>query len=525
MVNKTHLLTIRNWLIDVADYFDIPSGAQRDKAIQDALHLLESYEKQEKINIPKAFLQGYAIASFKVAAENQTDICENIDYDTLNYLCDGAKACSPQLLKRFVKQLRDLYPPSSCTQRRSKQNPIHIRGIPINRLDQLFPALQKYKQIHLDSDATNCIFGKIRNWTVVPKQSASDSMVALGHLGNLRIAVKTSIVNEFPLGSIDIIDNLEYERQIYERIINKMIEQNYSPNFIYHVGTVTCSYDDLFGLLSLSPNNNDNNMKTFFQQLSNLGHAYKNEYDELPRCATSLIMEGLKNYSTYREALQTEPPPRPVNILNLLFQIIYTLLCMQKRGLYHHDLHTNNIAIEKDTSGTLFHSHPIVYVLSEKHIYVVNGRNNLVKIFDWDFGYHPRIGENVHLVDEMCGNYARCNDNPNRNFDIMHMISTSIKDNPPLMASIFSVLTKIPEQKLRTVHKWWGYGQETIPKDWKKLENLRLINVLKNPTFNYLRLDDNKKKQITKRNMVFFRPGISKKRRTAILNSLLGSSS
>lgn len=522
MVDKKDIKILRDWFNDVVDHLGIKVELQK-KCVNKAVRLINKTE----IDVPRNRFQPFGAACLKVALEETCDF--NWSYNSIEYLCAGdGRICPKRLIRMYTNQVRQIT--RGCKRRKVKR--LAHRGIPISNLGELFPVLKEYKQIHLDDDATKCIFGKIRNWTVVSKTSSSDSLVALGYLGKLQIAIKAALLTEQPVYD-GLIESLEYERRIYERLINRMIEQHFTPNFIYYVGTVTCNYGTLL-------DTTDPKRKKFQKQLKRLGDEYTNDNGEFPRCVASLIIEGLKRYDTFNDNLKKFKnilPPQitttnlletmyKTHLMQILFQILYTLLCMQKKKLVHYDLHTSNIAIERNTSGTPFHENVIIYVLNEKDIFYVSAKNNLVKIFDWDFGYSPSVGNNDKLEYDMCIDYARCN-KFNRQFDIMHFISSSVDVNGPLMTRIFALMTKIHMDEFKKVPTWWGYGtnMKDIPESFAKLKKIKIISMLKSFVFDPMRkppFNDSKFiHQSVKNNLVFFVPGITQNKREEIVKDLL----
>lgn len=290
---------------------------------------------------------------------------------------------------------------------------------------------------------------------------SSDSFVVKASYYNKPIAVKISI---HPGKKRDLIPQLEYEAKIYEQIINNLcIGKRMSPNFVWYIGTSICkriNFTDQYTPLKL---------KKFNKQ-------YKSIYKKKGSPDTKLlVIEGLSKFIDVYDYIQNKNGSTETKIKNLLFQILYNLYLMQEIKLSHYDMHMGNIALELDTSklGTL-HTHDVCYKLKGGTIYKINVKNFLIKLFDWDMGYHKSIGKNNSLDGNLCEDYKRCN-KYTRGWDVKHVLMNIIDNissngNTILAKKIMKVF-KIGEREMQ---KWLPWGN-TDPIEMKYMNVKKLL--------------------------------------------------
>ena len=264
---------------------------------------------------------------------------------------------------------------------------------------------------------------QLKDSKLLPKESASPSEVIFAKLlldqitGNRRlipVALKMwlNIPENIAKRAHDIQDivkdtyGLDYEVKVYRQIINKILTENYSPNFISYVG---------YGNCSMYNKNNELHISSFLSgaQVNNIKKGFDNAY--IPgiwknrdvgvsmlllekveaRGPTMTLHSFIRNMDEKTE--QTEYP-------KVLFQIVYSLAVMAKFKLVHNDLHSDNILV-------VDHIDPVASVFKVgKHKFLIKSRY-VPYIFDWDFAYSPLLGDNGKIKDDeyYCGKLNLCN--------------------------------------------------------------------------------------------------------------------
>ena len=441
-------------------------------------------------------------------------------------------------------------------------------NINITGPDDLFPALWLHKKINFDAATTACIFGQLHDWHVISQPHSTQSIVVLGKYENVNMLIKLGLLEPESLrlgDTASLIPPLEYERRIYEKFINPLVLKKNTPNLRMFVGTVMCNILSLTKVIK---------KKVFNSELVELEEAYIKKYREKPVDAVSLVLEGFKEFeilynvvTVFKKGTNQDYPttakhfieiannmekrrkamgvillksPRlgftyvMKNMPSFLFQILYTLNCLKETGLKHNDLHLANVAIEANTEGTLFHTNSIMYVTANVK-YVINVKNALVKLYDWDQGFSKVVGNNETLdnnpEDGLCMDYGRCNEYLNPNYDIMHVLAQMvITSNFRLASTIGAILGWAPLDTVIWADKWGSFGRPTIKEQTAMSisdlittrEEIKAFNpdrLLASPFFDVFRLENNPKVTI-RRDMVFFLPSITQKEREATLDLL-----
>ena len=183
------------------------------------------------------------------------------------------------------------------------------------------------------------------------------------------------------------IDGLEYEKEIYSRVIKKIIEDKYSPNFVEYVDFISYDIVDFLDLINPSEPMSDKKLVDFIKEIEHL-----DEITCIKNNNPGLIDHILSNFTV--ECIITREPINVTtmydmfkqNILNnkeiykIIFQLIYNLNLMDKIELQHNDLHVGNILIERlDKPIELYYIVGVnTFKISTKYI---------IRIFDWDYSY------------------------------------------------------------------------------------------------------------------------------------------
>lgn len=408
------------------------------------------------------------------------------------------------------------------------------RGIPISKIDKLFPALRAHTAIRLDDKATRCLIGQLTRWTVVPREIAhsGDTIVVMGQLKGGKnkvysVVLKMGLREEVP--ERHLIQEMEYERRIYRQLINPMVAQRFTPNLMLYLGDLVCNASVLERAIQQKRTRAS---REFIYQLTVLR---RHERRRRSTCMITVVMEGLQQYTTVNQYIEETKKVSNVEQYNsakrflqspnltiqkipsILWQILYTCMCLKYLKLMHYDMHLQNVAVEADTSGTPFHRKPIVYVLDKDNVFLINAKNCLVKLFDWDFGYSPRIGNNEKLKsnDCFCQAYGRCNDLQNPHYDVIHFLSLILMENLQLKPML-EAITNMPTESW--VNDWPIYGKRVNQKFWNRFDP---ESMLKSEFFRRFRLPKGRKLR-TSSNMFFYHPKLTEKSRQSIRNKIHG---
>lgn len=446
----------------------------------------------------------------------------------------------------------------------------YTQGIEKNISNDLFPALDAFQAMKPDKRTALCFLNNFKNTKVKEKKgSASPSLVMFGNWNynknhTIQLALKLSLYNQTLLekNKGKLILPMEYERNIYQSIINPMISQKISPNFVAYVGTMVCNKrnfytnnglgrDPCVGQADKDPSKaglSKADFKELKQQLCTLDEQYREPPDTNPfevddaytypaDCIIGLLTEGIKKPIDMYDWLDL--PASKEQVRAGMFQLIYTLHCMEEAKLMHYDMHFGNVLVETDTSNyNLVNKEGfIVYVLSENDMFMVPVKDNMVKCFDWDFGYNPSVGNNSKLnwtpklrdkrqiINNkrlVVGGGGSRGNKVFLGFDLAHALTAGSDFDEQSSTKYFYnfVFELIGEwspavfgEKIHT----WGQG----PKDPAKWGFKRSIftpsKMLKHQIFSQYRIQNGQK---VLKDLVFFAPGIKKGKRNQILQKI-----
>lgn len=82
---------------------------------------------------------------------------------------------------------------------------------------------------------------------------------------------------------------------------------------------------------------------------------------------------------------------------SILFQVLYTVVCMNLMGVYHRDLHCGNIFIDRPTN---FEGTTCLYAIDSNHFYMIKNENVLPRIYDFDRSHVQDLGTNIFMTDK-----------------------------------------------------------------------------------------------------------------------------
>lgn len=255
----------------------------------------------------------------------------------------------------------------------------------------------------------NCKIGEhLQNFTVLKnKNSYSASIIMFGdvtHKGkNIPITIKLVFDAKDKLNN-----SLKIEQQIYENVTEKLILNYNTPHLMKCLGVVkSCGVEDIMNSFK-----NKEELTIFKDCRKTIN---KKVYDV--NDVSMLILEKcqgktLHYYSQHENLNEAE-------VLNILFQLLYTLKCFEQIKLTHNDMHMNNIFINK-----LKEPEERIYYITKDRWVKINVTYD-VKIFDYDRGsiYHPSVDRNFMLDIKFCETYNECSSyDPKR--DLQSVIST-----------------------------------------------------------------------------------------------------
>lgn len=240
------------------------------------------------------------------------------------------------------------------------------------------------------------------------KESASDSIILFGkiqpgsdllHSTNRNIVIKLTFEHLNPLENL-----LEVERAIYRNIITNLINNKHTPNLMAYLGDSTCTAEK-------------------FAMSRDQAIIFKNLYDDIDGDEYNkniyhlLVMEKSLNSTTMGKWFKENHSEK--EILAVIFQVLYTLVCFANIGLSHNDLHPGNIFIED------FGKEITLYFQRSDNKYIKLVTRYIPKIYDFDRGsiVHPAVPINLGLDKDYCKEYGTCN-YANEKFDMYQFIST-----------------------------------------------------------------------------------------------------
>lgn len=105
------------------------------------------------------------------------------------------------------------------------------------------------------------------------------------------------------------------------------------------------------------------------------------------------------------------------DVLEVMFQVFYTLLCFYNICLQHNDLHFGNIFVEELPA-------PVnLYYKTSSNQYVRLTTKYMIKIYDFDRGSSPHVQRNIFIDYFFCKKHGQCNA-PRSKVDIFNFLSS-----------------------------------------------------------------------------------------------------
>lgn len=241
----------------------------------------------------------------------------------------------------------------------------------------------------------------VDNIEFIGRQKNDNAYFYKGYLKNsdVRVFIKVLVFSEkIP----EMFDVSEYERCVYDNIINKVTKLELTPNLVkmYSYGN-DC-------ILKLDKIDNKRSNYIVIDYLSTT-----NTYD---------LSDYLKTVKHTKESKQ--------EMYDIFIQILFTLYLFQLLKLNHADLHGRNIKLEKLDK-------PVdLYYLIEDKLYVLKKQEYIVKIFDYDLSTTKKCGLNVVQYDS----FTLKLDKFTKNLDLMKV--TKVFDKHVRFNNFFNIFVK-----------------------------------------------------------------------------------
>lgn len=161
--------------------------------------------------------------------------------------------------------------------------------------------------------------------------------------------------------------NLATERRVYMEVTNKLLFQRATPHIIACYGVLHEGNISIKSLEGIEQN----------LTRSDRAHLIKNGF--YPQKPVALVLEAAQFSSQlYVPRRKDASGGTGSEYGDILFQVLWTLLCFQDVGLRHNDLHTGNIFVRNMGRAKTY-----VYVLSEEVAFSLT-TNTHVLIYDFD---------------------------------------------------------------------------------------------------------------------------------------------
>ncbi len=209
------------------------------------------------------------------------------------------------------------------------------------------------------------------------KTTASDTIQFTTSLDNdettddntTRVFLKVSFA-EKPPGEAENA-NVSTERLIYSDVTNRLLFQRATPHIIACYGVLTENEISVKSLRDIE------------DRISSKERAHLIKVGFIPAKPIALLLQPAR-YSSPLSSLRGGPHPGVYS--DVLFQVLWTLLCFQDVGLRHNDLHTGNVFFRFGRAVTN------VYVMSDE---VAFSMTSPVTTFVYDFDRSDKIATAV----------------------------------------------------------------------------------------------------------------------------------
>ena len=224
------------------------------------------------------------------------------------------------------------------------------------------------------------------------------------------------------------ITGLIYENDVYQKIINPLINNKICTNFVRNFGSgASCSYYDLLDILLNKTMSDKLNILTDKECKHNLNRsiAFFSVMDKdrpsindiEPKIDDKVSNELYEKYKNFKlNILLNEVidgsftlgdyifrmKKIPSEFWTILFQLCAGCYAMSLSKMNHNDSHVNNIFLQKyeDDQYMLYYINDIPIVIKTRH---------KVYIYDFDRSYAKSLGVNYLLTEETCRDTSQCN--------------------------------------------------------------------------------------------------------------------
>jgi hypothetical protein len=314
---------------------------------------------------------------------------------------------------------------------------------------------------------------------------------------------------------------LNYEMKVYKDIINPLLNQQISPNFIRCLATQKgCTYGNLLKFLKgkvlyrgelLNDEQVENilnaNIKCLLEFCDdrNSINSIAEPFNSIPPPDNNIKYNMILNkninnrttmkYDTWLSINRNTMPDK--DLWETVFQIVAACYAMSLSKLVHNDLHLNNMFIE-DLGEEISN----VYVIDKK-FYVLNSRWKIL-VYDFDRSYAVRFGDNP-VLNKTCYKNGQCNtyiENKDIFKSLCYIINNIEGRSGTFKTDLLHCLTSNSESFKELDEKLFGVGRCNFKNvsDMNQLENyLHTFNssemIVRNigqhlPAFTHTRFDD-----------------------------------
>jgi hypothetical protein len=268
------------------------------------------------------------------------------------------------------------------------------------------------------ADFTECVdlsdvLSNAKVYSSAEKRSASSSIIISGLLypssADKDPDIETNVIIKASFKTLSRFDNsLDVETAIYKNIITNLINNHHTPNVMAYLGSSSCQTPETDFLLptAIAPN-----FELEARKISDIKY-YKSQVE--------LLFLERSNGITLHAWLQMGKSER--DILSIILQVVYTLMCFANIRLRHNDLHFGNIFVEEvpdNKTITMYFN-----MGGGDNKYIELHTKFIAKIYDFDRGscVHPAVPRNLFLdLGGMCAKVGTCNI-PNNKYDLFTFI-------------------------------------------------------------------------------------------------------
>jgi len=266
--------------------------------------------------------------------------------------------------------------------------------------------------------------------------------------------------------------SLDYEKRVYKEIIGPMKKLKICKHFVPLIDIIECNYETLLNILigrtydSVSKKLYDREkldyiLKRNIEGIINFNKNFKINEDlgETKNIQNNDIIEKL-NFSllltkyfdvendiiTLTKFLGTYIGNKDI-ILQVLFQLAVVCYAISLCNMTHNDLHADNVFIKKLDSLQTF----VYYINDQKYEIKTFFK---VYVFDFNFSYVEKFGENEGVNDYLCENFSVCNEFI-QNKDILKILCAVFKFYPESLK-----YTTPSEEKQKIIEKLYVEDKE-----------------------------------------------------------------